>query len=121
MGAPGNLESFHLTTKVENGVFRIATSGYLDNEAGIQLIEAVNTGFGLGAQKFLLVLRDSPVINSQGVAAIFELSEQIVDVRRGRLAFVGLSTTSMVVFRNTGMLAFAPACATEAEGLAALA
>ena len=113
--------SFQISTRFEKEVFFIRTSGYIDNEAGEKILEAMNEGFGLGARKFLVNFQASPVINSQGVSAIFQLSEQIVDFRKGRLTFVGLSQTTMMVFRNTGLLEVAGSVTTEPEALKELA
>lgn len=115
------MSNLQLTTQVQNGIHVIRATGYLDGEGGETLRLAVEAAFAQGSQRFLLNFISSPVINSQGISIIFQVVEMIVDQHRGRVAFVGLSKTAFMVFRNVGLLGFGNAFDTEAEALKELA
>ncbi len=109
-----------LTTQLDQGIMTIRVNGYLDGIGADEVAKAVEHGCALGCQKFLLNLQEAPVINSQGVAAIFQMAEDIVEHRGGQLAVVGLSKIAATVFRNTGVLEFVIVADTEAAAIAEL-
>ncbi len=109
------MPNLRLTTQVQDGIHVIRAAGYVDGEGGETIRQAVEAAFAQGSQRFLLNFVSAPVIN------IFQVVETIVDQHRGRVAFVGLSKTSYMVFRNVGLLGFGNAFDTEAEALKELA
>ncbi|MDN5279187.1 MAG: hypothetical protein PWR01_3152 [Clostridiales bacterium] len=115
------MTNFTLQTDKKNGVFIIRSNGYLDENGGAILFEAVQKALPEGFQKFILDLSESPVINSQGIAQIIEISEIIVDEKSGTLAFVGLSELTMGVFKMVGLLQMGDAYPSEEEALQDLA
>lgn len=114
------MSPFHLTTHLDQGILTIRVHGYLDGSGAEEVAEAVEHGFSQGCRKFVLNLAGAPVINSQGVALLFEMAENIVEHRGGQLVMVGLSKIAMTVFRNTGILSFAMVADTEAAAIAEL-
>lgn len=96
--------AFTCSTASENDVFIVRTNGYLDDYGGMAVNKAVEEAFLKGFQKFVLNFTDSPVINSPGIAQLLELTEIIVDERKGLLAYVGLNELTMGVFKMVGLL-----------------
>ena len=114
------MTNFSLQTDKTDGVYIIRSNGYLDEKGGAVLFEAVQNALPEGYQKFILNLTDSPVINSQGIAQIIEISEIIVDEKSGELAFVGLSELTMGVFKMVGLLQMGDFYPSESEALEVL-
>lgn len=108
---------FTLQTDTIDKIFVIRSKGYLDEKGGEILFEAFQKAIPQGHQKFILNLSDSPVINSQGIAKIIEISEIIVDENNGELAFVGLSELSEDVFKMVGLLQLGDTYNTEQEAI----
>ncbi|MGM0599370.1 MAG: STAS domain-containing protein [Candidatus Rifleibacteriota bacterium] len=98
------MSNFSLTTDKKDDIYIIRSNGYVDDIGGEVLFDAVQKALPEGYQKFILNLSKSPVINSQGIAQIIEISEIIVDEKSGDLAFVGLSELTMGVFKMVGLL-----------------
>jgi anti-anti-sigma factor len=111
------MTNFTLATEKKDETYIIRSNGYLDEKGGAILFEAVQNALPEGFQKFILNLSDSPVINSQGIAQIIEISEIIVDEKSGDLAFVGLSELTMGVFKMVGLLQMGEAFSSEEEAL----
>lgn len=112
------MANFTIETKQIGDAFIIRSHGYLDETGGAVVLDAVQKAFPLGAKNFILNFHDSPVINSQGIAQIIELSEMIVDEREGELGFIGLSELSSGVFKMVGLLQMADVYTNEEEALA---
>lgn len=115
------MSNFTVHTEIKSGVYLIRSEGYLDEHGGAAVFEALQKALPDGHQKFILDLAKSPVINSQGIAQIIEMSEIIVDETNGELAFVGLSELAGGVFKMVGLLQMAEAYPSEEEALKALA
>lgn len=107
------MTNFTLQTDKIDEIFVIRSNGYLDEKGGAILFEAVQKALPEGYQKFILNLSESPVINSQGIAQIIEISEIIVDEKSGELAFVGLSELTSGVFKMVGLLQMGDAYTSE--------
>lgn len=112
------MSNFSIKTDNKNGVYIIRSCGYLDETGGATVFAAVQEALPEGYQKFILNLHESPVINSQGIAQIIELSEIIVDEKNGEIAFVGLSGLTSGVFKMVGLLQMGTAYPTEEAALA---
>lgn len=98
----------------------VRSSGYLDEQGGQMIRETVEKWFPKGFRHFVLNFKGSPVINSQGIAQIIELTEIVVEERKGGLAYVGLNELTMGVFRMVGLLKIGQAYPDEASAIAAL-
>ncbi len=112
------MTNFSLKTEKKDGIFIIRSNGYLDEKGGAILFEALQKALPEGYQKYILDLTESPVINSQGIAQIIEISEIIVDEKSGELAFVGLSELTSGVFKMVGLLQMGEAYPSEADAIA---
>jgi anti-anti-sigma factor len=111
------MANFSLVTEKKDQIYIIRTNGYVDEHGGAVVFEAVQKALPEGYQKFILDLRASPVINSQGIAQIIELSEIIVDEKSGDITFVGLSELTMGVFKMVGLLQMGEAFPSEDEAI----
>jgi anti-anti-sigma factor len=115
------MSNFTIKTDNKNGIYIIRSSGYLDENGGAAVFAAVQQALPEGYQKFILNLQESPVINSQGIAQIIELSEIIVDEKNGEIAFVGLSELTNGVFKMVGLLQMGESFPDEAAALQKMA
>jgi len=98
------MPKFTCQAEVHGAIYIIRTSGYLDESGGRVIVEAVEEAFPKGFRNFVLNFKGSPVINSQGIAQIIELTEIVVDEKKGSLAFVGLNELTAGVFKMVGLL-----------------
>lgn len=111
------MSDFTCDAILDGSLLIVRSHGYIDAQAGDQLLHAIQQGFTQGVTQVLLNLSDSPVINSPGVTRILEITEGIEE-RHGEMALVGLSTVAVRFFQMAGILDEAQACATEQEALA---
>ncbi len=111
------MSNFSIQTATVDGIYIIRSNGYLDEKGGASVFEAVQDALPSGYQKFILNFAQSPVINSQGIAQIIELSEIIVDEKSGDLAFVGLSELTSGVFKMVGLLQMGEAFPSEEDAI----
>lgn len=100
---PG-MSSFTCAGEARGTAFVIRSSGYLDENGGATMRKAVEDAFPKGFRNFVLNFTNSPVINSQGIAQLIEITEIVVDEKKGRLAYVGLNDLTMNVFKMVGLL-----------------
>ncbi len=114
------MSNFTISTDNSNDIFIVRSSGYLDENGGAAVFEAVQKNLPSECHKVILNLKDSPVINSQGIAQLIELSEIIVDDKGGELAFVGLSDLTYGVFKMVGLLQMGNPFESEAEAIEAM-
>ena len=112
------MANFTIETEQANDIFIIRSNGYLDEDGGAVIFKAVQDLLAKGMKSLIINFKDSPVINSQGIAQIIELSEMIVDEREGDLAFVGLSDLSLEVFNMVGLFQMAERFDTEEDAIA---
>jgi anti-anti-sigma factor len=97
------MESFSLETVPREGVFLLRVQGYIDPDDCPKLRAAVEKGFAEGFSFFVLNFTESPVINSMCMAEILEITEIILDRRKGKIAFVGLSKLAKDFFQMAGL------------------
>jgi len=114
------MSNFTVNIDKSNDIFIVRSSGYLDEGGGAAVFEAVHKNLPADCHKVILNLKDSPVINSQGIAQLIELSEIIVDDKGGELAFVGLSDLTYGVFKMVGLLQMGNPFESEAEAIEAM-
>lgn len=111
---------FLVTTASEKGIFIVRTNGYVDDNGGSEIVKAMRSGIAQDSKRFILNLKGSPVINSQGIAQIIEIAEIVVDELNGDLDYVGLSESASGVFKMVGLLQIGTPFATEEEAIADL-
>jgi anti-anti-sigma factor len=114
------MSNFTINTEKTADIFIVRSNGYLDESGGAAVFSAVDKELPEGCNKVILNLKESPVINSQGIAQIIELSEIIVDDKGGELAFVGLSDLTYGVFKMVGLLQMGNPFASESEAIEAM-
>ncbi|PKL50293.1 MAG: hypothetical protein CVV42_03295 [Candidatus Riflebacteria bacterium HGW-Riflebacteria-2] len=114
------MSNFTVKTENNSDIFIVRSSGYLDESGGAAVFEAVQNTLPDDCHKVILNLKDSPVINSQGIAQLIELSEIIVDDKGGELAFVGLSDLTYGVFKMVGLLQMGNPFESESEAIEAM-
>lgn len=110
---------FTCTGEASGAAFIIRSSGYLDEDGGIAMRKAVEEAFPKGFRNFVLNFEHSPVINSQGIAQLIEITEIVVDEKKGKLAYVGLNDLTMNVFKMVGLLKMGTAFPSEEAAVAA--
>ena len=111
------MATFTCQTAEQGKVFIIRSNGYLDESGGACVQQHVLDALPKGFRHFVLNLAGSPVINSQGIAQIIELTETVVEEKSGGLAFVGLNELTSGVFKMVGLLQMGDSFATEDEAV----
>jgi len=97
------MEPFAIETARAGKVLVLRTVGYLDADGGTALIRAVEQGCGEGFHAFVLDFARSPVINSQGATRLLEVVELVLDKRKGKIAFSGLSDLAKTFLQMVGL------------------
>ncbi len=99
------MPTFAIETKKIDGpsIFVVKTRGYFDESGGQKFSEIVRGLVQQGGRRFIINLKDTPIINSQGIAALLEILDEIVYDHHGEAAFCGLSKAINDVFRMTGI------------------
>lgn len=80
----------------------VAASGYINNEGGQAIADAVGKLFEKGATSLLIDLEGTRIINSIGVSILLEILERLLE-RNGRLAFCNLTPTIAKTFEIMGL------------------
>lgn len=102
---------------IKNSIGIIRPVGYVDENGGIAIGQAVDELFNEGVVNILLDFTEAPVINSMGIARLIELAEIIVDEKGGNLGYTGLSEVSFGVFKMVGLLAMGDVFSDEKKAL----
>ncbi|OQA09664.1 MAG: hypothetical protein BWY66_00464 [bacterium ADurb.Bin374] len=97
------MSQYTCTGEARGTVFVVRSTGYLDENAGMSMRKAVEEAFPKGFRNFVLNFEGSPVINSQGIAQLIEITEIVVDEKKGKLAYTGLNDLTMNVFKMVGL------------------
>jgi len=108
---------FNCSTVVSEDACIVRPVGYLDEIAGKALRGSFSSPLQKGIRRFVLNVEGTPVINSQGIAQLLELVEEVVCDRKGTLSFVGVSALYLDVFRTVGILKLIKAFPDEATAL----
>lgn len=111
------MSTFTCETALQGESFVVRSRGYLDEEGGRALREAVEVAIPQGFRRLILNLSGSAVINSQGITQLLEIAELVVMRRKSKLAFVGLTDLQRNVFNVMGLLRLGKAYADEAAAL----
>lgn len=106
-------QEYKCTGEARGTAFVLRSFGYLDENGGVAMRKAVEDAFPKGFRNFVLNFEGSPVINSQGIAQLIEITEIVVDEKKGKLAYTGLNDLTMNVFKMVGLLKMGTAFPTE--------
>jgi len=107
------MATFSCQTEEQGKVYVIRSTGYLDELGGASVQQHVLDALPKGFRHFVLNFAQSPVINSQGIAQLIEVTETVVEEKNGGLAFVGLNELTNGVFKMVGLLKMGQAFSTE--------
>lgn len=99
------------------GVVVVKTKGYFDDQAGRDFQALVRQEMKKGEKRFLLNLKDTPAINSNGVSLLLETLEDTCYDNHGEIQFCCLSGAIQSVFRMTGIAGTFPIHDTEENAL----
>jgi anti-anti-sigma factor len=97
----------------------IRTRGYLNRRVGRQIALLARRLLERGRRRLLLNLEEAPLVNHDGVAELFELTESLGKLD-GRLSICGVTPTVEKVFHITGLDREMEIFPEEASALAAL-
>jgi anti-sigma B factor antagonist len=110
------MSDFSLTSREENSVVIIETTGYLNNVGGEKIAELCYKEIDNGKNKFLLNLEGSKVVNSIGVSILIEIIEKLQDVD-GKLGYYNLAPIVEKTFNIMGLTKYSTVYSSEPEGL----
>jgi len=97
----------------------IKARGYINNEGGQAIADAVSDLMNKGIRKILINLEETTIINSIGVSILLEIMERLID-HEGRLAFASLRPTIQKTFEIMGLDQFSSIHSTQKDALDAL-
>jgi anti-anti-sigma factor len=102
-----NDEQLKLSSEVvKQGLGVVAAAGYINNEGGQAVADAVEGLFEKGCSNLLIDLDGTRIINSIGVSILLEILEKLLD-GGGRLAFCNLTPTISKTFEIMGLAEYA--------------
>lgn len=100
-------EQLRLSTEtLANGIGVVSASGYINNEGGQAIADAVEGLLGDGIKTLLVDLAGTRIINSIGISILLEILEKLLD-SGGRLAFCNLTPTIAKTFEIMGLAQYA--------------
>ncbi|MCG6962803.1 MAG: STAS domain-containing protein [Acidobacteria bacterium] len=102
-----NDEQLKLSSEVvRHGLGVVAAAGYINNEGGQAVADAVEGLFEKGCSSLLIDLDGTRIINSIGVSILLEILEKLLD-SGGHLAFCSLTPTIAKTFEIMGLAEYA--------------
>ena len=102
-----NDEQLKLSSEVvKQGLGVVAAAGYINNEGGQAVADAVEGLFDQGCSSLLIDLDGTRIINSIGVSILLEILEKLLD-NGGQLAFCSLTPTIAKTFEIMGLAEYA--------------
>ncbi len=107
------------TEILPDGVGVISASGYINNEGGQAVADAVERLLEEGSTTLLVDLSGTRIINSIGISILLEILEKLLDAG-GRLAFCNLTPTIAKTFEIMGLAQYAGIYPDREAALAAL-
>ena len=110
------MADFNLSTKTQDDVVIIKTSGYLNNIGGEKIAEECYNQIDNGKKRFLLDLEDSKVVNSIGVSILIEIIEKLQDVN-GKLGYFNLAPIVEKTFTIMGLTKYSTVFSNESEAI----
>ena len=109
--------AMHVNAERNYGV--IACEGYINQTGGEQVAEECNRLIDEGIVHLILNLERAPIVNSVGIACLFEAIERAQEAR-GSVAFCCLTPTLAKTFRIMRLAEATGIYETEAEAVAAV-
>ncbi len=113
-------QQFTLTSEVRNNCLVIATSGYVNNEAGEAIAKEFAQHFEKGTRQVVINLEQSKVVNSIGMSFLIDIIDQLNDVD-GKLVFTNLDPAVEKMLAIMGLFSFAGKEKTVDDALKSLA
>jgi anti-anti-sigma factor len=110
------VSEFSLKFTEKEGCVVIATSGYINNLGGQQIIDGFNKYFKNGIKNFIINLDESKVVNSIGISFLIEIIEILHD-SNGKLVFTNLDPAVDKTFMIMGLFQYAEKASDVDEGL----
>jgi len=101
------------------GIGVVSAEGYINNDGGQAVSDAVKTLMHQGLLRILIDLEGTTIINSIGVSILLEIMETLMKAE-GELAFSGLTPTIHKTFEIMGLNQFAEIFPDRETALAAL-
>ncbi len=105
--------------RLEDGLGLVSAAGYINNEGGQAIADAVNGLVESGCRTILVDLQGTRIINSIGISILLEILERLMD-QEGSLAFCNLTPTIAKTFEIMGLVQYARIFPGREEALAAL-
>jgi anti-sigma B factor antagonist len=97
---------FNLITELQNNTLVMKTEGYINNTAGERMVQEFTNKFNASANKVIIDLEKSKMINSIGISYLLEIIETLNE-KEGKLVFVNLDPTIEKTFKIMGLFQFA--------------
>ncbi len=107
------------TESLPGGIGVISASGYINNEGGQAIADAVEKLLGEQNRTLLVDLAGTKIINSIGISILLEILERLLD-GGGRLAFCNLTPTIAKTFEIMGLAQYAGIYPDRSSALAQL-
>ena len=101
----------------ESGVLIVGISSYFNDQVGEELLRHVETRLQQGIKSVVLDFSGCDVVNSPGVAALFDLAYKVKEEFRGRIAACHASQLVSEVFDAVGLSSVLQMYKSRAEAL----
>ena len=105
--------------RLEEGLGLVAASGYINNEGGQAIADAVRQLVDAGCRTILIDLEGTRIINSIGISILLEILDGLLE-SGGSMAFCNLTPTIAKTFEIMGLVQYARIFPDRAGALAAL-
>lgn len=99
-------DTFSLSSRTQDGVLIIKTSGYINNEGGEQIAETCYTHIDDGIKNIVLDVEDSKVVNSIGISILLEILDKLENID-GKLVFANMSSAIEKTLTIMGIFKYA--------------
>ena len=113
-------QQFTLASDVREGCLVLATSGYVNNVGGEEIMKAFTPHFAQGVRSVVINLAGSKVVNSIGMSFLIEIIDQLAEAD-GRLIFTNMDPAVEKMLSIMGLFKMAGKEATVDDALRALA
>jgi len=102
-----------------NGLGVVSAAGYINNEGGQAIADAVNGLVDSGCRRILIDLEGTRIINSIGISILLEILDRLMDAG-GTMAFCNLTPTIAKTFEIMGLVQYARIFPDRASAIAGL-
>ncbi len=107
------------TEQLEGGLGLVAAAGYINNEGGQAIADAVDELVASGCRTILIDLEGTRIINSIGISILLEILDRLME-SGGTMAFCNLTPTIAKTFEIMGLVQYAKIFPDRAAALAGL-